>query len=590
MIVLGTLGVIAGIKLTRPSFAISVSLIKRRVPQTVQSSETGQAFRPVDLNDATLLATLLASEPLDLASKRAKNGIEPGSARSLTEASQLEGTDIFYITYHSPISPEDAVTFSGIWAEEINAYTQRLQQTEAREVRLILQKEVAELEKQIEAANVEILNFSREKEFLGGDAQVSAVLGKLSQIELELETARTTAEAKQSQVKSLTDQIKHQSPIELQIKTAREELANLRATYTDANPLVQTKLQSIEYLEGQIKKLGENGDAELDAYTGTPLGNQIYLSIIGLRNELLEANSRIESLEKLRQSTEARLHEFPGIINGYEALQKKRDSHIEGLSLMSNRLKEAEIFSSGAPGYWQVFQAPDPRTIIPSSLVKKPAILGVAGTAFGAALAVTLSLLLSTRTSRRSILECCAATGAPLVSHLPDLSDESASVAIEQFWITHLAPLVAQSGQVLFWTAALEPADERRLWNLLAAAVKRDTGKPLQVGDMTPDSLWDGSTATDLLQWSSLSSSHATILRASSLPQGEQRALLAGIVHWIAVVAGHKDSLARSITFRSLTDAYLPPCSGTLAWTAKPDGPIRQVADVVSTMLAKRFS
>ncbi|MGL5017169.1 MAG: hypothetical protein ACRDBP_03475, partial [Luteolibacter sp.] len=57
MILFGTLGTIAGVRMTHQSFAISASLIKRRVPQTVQASDTGQAFRPVDLNDATLLAT-----------------------------------------------------------------------------------------------------------------------------------------------------------------------------------------------------------------------------------------------------------------------------------------------------------------------------------------------------------------------------------------------------------------------------------------------------------------------------------------------------------------------------------------------------
>jgi hypothetical protein len=324
LIIFGTIGVIAGIQLTSPTYAISVSLIKRRVPQTVQTSETGQAFRPVDLNDATLLATLLASEPLDFARRRVQNGISSGMLRSSIEASQLEGTDIFYITYHSPISPEDALAFSAVWAEEVNSYTQRLQQSEAREVRTILQKEVTELENQFTLTNEEILNFSKDRDYLGGESQVAAVLGKLSQIELELEAARISSNSKSEQLRNLTEQIRHQSPIELQLKTAKEELANLRATYTDANPLVQTKLQSIEYLESQIKKLGEQGEADLDSYTGTPLGNQIYLTIISLRNELMEANSRIESLEKQRKTTSERLTEFPGIIR-----RKPKFSHPE---------------------------------------------------------------------------------------------------------------------------------------------------------------------------------------------------------------------------------------------------------------------
>ncbi len=595
MIIFGAIGSFIGMRMTSQSFAISASLIKRRAPQTVQASEIGQAFRPVDLNDATLLATLLASEPLDIATRRAANGIHSGSAKTFIEASQLEGTDIFYITYHSPLGPEDALTFTGIWAEEINNYTRRLQQTEARDVRGILEKEVAALEKQIESANLEILNFSKEKDFLGGNSQVAAVLGKLSQIELDMEAARSSVASKKQQLESLTEQISHQSPVELQIKTASEELANLRSTYTDENPLVQAKLQSIEYLEVLIGKLKETGKADLDAFTGTPLGNQIYLTIIGLRNELLEAESRLLSLEKIRRSTAARLAEFPAIISGYEALHNKRDAHLEGLTLMSNRLKEAEIFASGAPGYWQVFQAPDPRAIIPSSLFKKPAVMGAAGALAGASLAALLTLFLTHRTSRRSILECCAATRAPLICHLPTTFEEDARAAIAQFWITYLAPRLDRAGRILFWTAALDPADERRLWTMLAEAAADDAAKPIQVLDLTPDPLWENGAAPASLVWltplsSGFENETAVLLRASSLPHRDSRAILPQVDHWISVVAGQKESLSRAVRSRQLTDAYLPACDGTIAWTERPKGRIREVADAVSCFLAKRFS
>lgn len=595
MLTLGTLGGIVGIQITNQSFAVSASLIKRRVPQTVQASETGQAFRPVDLNDATLLATLLASEPLDLAFKRAENGIDSSRARSLVEASQLEGTDIFFITYHSPQSPEDAVNFSRIWAEEISAYTKRLQQTEARDVRAILEKEVSVMEREISATNLEILNFSKEKDFLGGDAQVAAVLGKLSQIELGLDAARTSVDTKKQQIEKLTEQIERQSPIELQIKTARDELASLRSTYTDENPLVQAKLQTIDYLSGEIDKLNKVGNAELAAYTGTPLGNQLYLTIIGLRNEILGAESSIRSLEKLRESTASRLTEFPAIISEFEALQKKRDANIEGLSLMKNRLKEAEIFASGAPGYWQVFQAPDPRSIVPSSLMKKPAILGFAGAIGGAGIAVLLTLLLTHRTSRRSILECCAATRAPLICHLPTSFEEDARAAINHFWITHLAPRLDHSVPILFWTAALEPADERRLWSMLAATAFKDTGKPMQVLDLTPDSIWAEGGLTESLTWLNSQADYfdkdsPILLRSASLPPHDTRTMLGKVEHWIAVVAGQKTSLQRAVEFRQLSDAYLPACGGTIAWTERPEGRIRVAADAISLFIAERFS
>ena len=597
-----TLGTLIGIRLTHPSFSITVSLIKRRMQPIVQISEHGQSYRPVDWNDATLLATLLANEPLDLALKRSKNGLDPNEIRNLAEAKQLEGTDIFFITYHSPLSAGDAVAFSTIWAAEINSYTQRLQQAEAHEMLLILQKEVIDLDGKMAANDLETLNFFKQKDFLGGEAQVGAALAKLSQIELQLETARTKTATIEAQLKNFTTQLQRQSPMDAQLKTAKEELANLRATYTDANPLVQAKLQGIEYLNEQVSKVADKEASELDVYTGTALGNSLYLSILGLRNEQLEATSQIQSLEKLYQTTSARLAEFPEIVSAYEALKKKGQSLSEGHTLMSNQLMEAQIFASGAPGYWQIFQTPDSRLIIPSSRVKKPAMVGIACGILGAGGSVLLTLLFTHRTPRRSVLECCSATGAPLMAEIPSSPEADTRSAIEQLWITHLAPHRNTSAHVLWWTPALDPAAERQLWTLLAIAAWNDCGKPTRIYDLTPDNLWDDTSRPDALEWlgshdSSAASSPTTaqpcaiaLWRAASLPHGEARELLAGVESWIAVVEGDRSSLRRSAEFRKFSDAYLPPCAGTLVWIGRPTGAIRAAADVVSSFLAKLFS
>ena len=241
---------------------------------------------------------------------------------------------------------------------------------------------------------------------------------------------------------------------------------------------------------------------------------------------------------------------------------------------MKNRLKEAEIFASGAPGYWQVFQAPDPRSIVPSSLVKKPAILGAAGAFGGAGLAVLLTLLLTHRTSRRSILECCAATHAPLICHLPTSFEEDARAAIAHFWITYLAPRLDHPGRILFWTAALDPDDERRLWSMLSEAAHRRHRQT--------DARARSHAGPTLGRWRTggirspgrpihPDGSEAPVLfRAASLPHRDARAMLPQVDHWIAVVAGQKQSLRRAVESRELTDAYLPACAGTIAWTERP--------------------
>jgi len=182
-----------------------------------------------------------------------------------------------------------------------------------------------------------------------------------------------------------------------------------------------------------------------------------------------------------------------------------------------------------------------------------------------------------------------------LICHLPTTLEEDARAAIEHFWITHLAPRLGRSGPILFWTAALDPADERRLWSMLSDAASRDTGKPMQVLDLTPDPLWTDAAPLKSLVWLTQPSGNSendspTILRAASLPQLDARAMLTQVDYWIAVVAGQKQSLHRTVELRQLTDAYLPACGGTIAWTERPQGRIREAADYFSCFLAKRFS
>ena len=182
-----------------------------------------------------------------------------------------------------------------------------------------------------------------------------------------------------------------------------------------------------------------------------------------------------------------------------------------------------------------------------------------------------------------------------MICHLPTALEEDARAAIAHFWITHLAPHLDLPGPILFWTAALEPTDERRLWLMLADAAAKDTGKPLRVLDLTPDPLWNEGAPMESLVWlnhppSTTDAGSPLLLRAASLPQHDLRTFLPHVNHWIAAVAGQRESLHRAMEFRQLTDAYLPACAGTIAWTERPQGRIREAADAISCFLAKRFS
>ncbi|TAE92251.1 MAG: hypothetical protein EAZ81_03340 [Verrucomicrobia bacterium] len=591
-IVFGVLGAFTGKLLTHPRYTLSMSLIKVRVPQNVQTSDVGQPFRPAELNDATLLATLLASAPRDAAFKRADNGVSMEAAASMTEASQLKNTDIFYITYHSPVGPDDAVRVCGIWAEEISEYTKRLQQAEALSLLGILDKEVAALEKKIEAANRELLDFAKSEDFIGGEAQITGLMSKLGQSELAYEEAKARQDSLRAQLEELKLKIRNHSPLNLLLRAAKDQLSELRGIYTDANPLVQSKLENIAYLESQIANLDQDAEVNLEAYTGTPLGNQLYLDIMNVKSRLAEASSQVESFQVQRETTAKRLSQLPSLMTRYNSMLASRDSYMGELSLLSKRLKEAEIFASGSPGYWQVFQPADARNIKKSSMVKKPAILGIAGSVMGAGLAILWNLFHSQRSLRRSVLECCQAARAPLAANL-HRSDELTEENYFRLWMATLSPMITRhSGQILLWTAGLSAEEEREFWTHLAASSARDTKISLTIVDLSPDDLWLKREMPPYLRWQNEIGQHGSfcLLRASKLPERSKRSELKSLVAWYAVLRGEEASIRATRLNHHLTEVYFSQCKGTIVLSDPPEGKIRGWADRLSIIVTQTLS
>ena len=586
-VLFGGIGVLVGTKLNKQEFSLSTALIRGKVPQ-VQASAIGQPFQPADFNDATLLSILCATEPLEWASERINNGLSGLEIAGKVEAAQLQNTDIYYITYRSPISDKDALKFVGIWSEEILEYTQRLQQSEARIVRDILAKEVRQLEFRIDQLDLRIIDFAKKNNFFGGESQVTALLGKISQLELQLGAAKSQKASLLAQIEEYYEKIQHHSPLGISLRGASQELASLRSTYTDQNPLVRNQLASIQHLKTEVAQLSNVKNTPLEKFTGTDLGNTIYLSIIGANNQLTDAESRIIALEQQVKIEQEILRKYPSIIAKHNALVAKRDSQLAELSLLGKRLKETEIFASGSPGYFQTFEEPDIRKVVPSSMTKKPLLLGLAGMLVGAGFALLITLFKTQRSSRRSVLECCATTGSRFVANFPDEDIDAAEY--NDFWLERLAMKSKKDSPVLFWTAALTPEEEQIFWTGLSKAAHFDAGQILKVYDLTPDMPLAGEQEKmEDLHWVS-KGSECSIWRAQSLPDRSQRGLLSSVEECYALIKTEKSSLKAFNDSRELFEIYLPPCHGTLATQTLASGWFRIKADQLSLFLARLLS
>jgi uncharacterized protein involved in exopolysaccharide biosynthesis len=409
---LGAIGYIAGAGMAENRYSVSLQLIKNDVPTTLQMSEAGQSFRPRDLSDDTLLATTYSTEVLRRTGQRLDPARSATAVKSMVEINKQRNTSLFYLTAHSRISADDAVQTVAAWAEEIIRFTDGLQREEARVMQQFLAEQYANLQRQLEENNRAILEFSREHQFVDVEAQTEAAIRSLEDVRMQLLETRLQREALAAQITRYRDELRAQSPLTADLRLKREELVYLRGRYTDNNPLVQEKLYEIAYLEQQIEEASSASGDDLKQFTGSELGNNLYLEIIALENERETLGQRIAGMETLLETRSATFSDLPEKSLGLSELRSRRDQLLNAIALIEGRRKEAAFYESNAPGYWRVFQQPDRSEVSHSSQNMKAVLLAMAGASSGTLLALLFALIWEySQPGLRSVLETALVTG-----------------------------------------------------------------------------------------------------------------------------------------------------------------------------------
>ncbi len=471
-LLLAVIGYLVGSLWNTERYSVSLQLMKKPVSSVIKTGEQGDAFRPRQLNDRSLRSTLLANETI----QRTANalGIDPQALKKQVEIEQLEGTDFFYITVHSNDSPQRSLETVNLWADEIVHYTKNLQRREALAMRELLEEENHSLTQDLERINQQLLTFSSEHDFLDGDKQLESALSSLAAIQLQLEDSRILLASKNQQIASLNKELQAQSPVSGQLKKAREELAQLRGRYTDSNPLVKEKLYEIAYLEEKLADETGHTDDDLRRYTGTPLGNQLYLEIVQARNEQLQLQQRVNEYEKMVESQRKQLQNLPQKILRYSDLLQRRDQLRRAYDLLNSRLQEARIYAENAPGYWEIFQNPDQSDVNVTENRKIAVLMAGAGFVLGVGAGLLLCLVLEIRRPYRTTpLEYSIAAKCLPVLELPAGQSDDWESQLNAFWLTDLIRL-QREGYLVIISIQAEPQTEARFWESLSRLAKRD--------------------------------------------------------------------------------------------------------------------
>lgn len=495
---------------TEDRYSVSLQLIKSEVPNAVQTSESGQSFKPRELSDDTLLSTTYSTEVLSRTASRLTPARSPGEVKSMVEIAKQRNTSLFYLTAHSRLSAEDAVNTVTIWAEEVIRFTNNLQKEEARQMEAFISEQLDAIESQLEQINQRILEFARVNNFVDVDKQTETALGSLENTRMELANTRIALETKDVQIQRYRDELRAQSPLEADLKKKREELTFLRGRYTDENPLVKEKLYEIAYIQEQLKAVEGAPIEDLKNFTGSDLGNNLYLELIALQNERTQLEKMLIGLEKRVKEQEAMVADIPEKALRLSELKSRRDLLIDAQALLESRRKEASFYESKAPGYWRVFQQPSLNEVAHSSQNVKALLLGAMGFAAGAAIALLAALFWEAlQPGLRTPLEAAIATSTlPIFNYVTQAEEKpSWSVrhlfkrqesehndrALRRFWLTHavasdgvqrkrflFVPTDVCDDEILFWRALLDLVQSEKRQLALLSIVGQAHPDPLQ--------------------------------------------------------------------------------------------------------------
>ena len=358
ILILTVVGIAAGYGMgllkAQAHYQVIVQLIKREVPSSFRVDEAGEAFRPPVLSVGTLIGTATSPKVLERVVAKSDPKVSLSQLRGSVEVKDLRNTDFLFLTLSGSRSAQATVDLANLWATEVVDFTREMQSLDSREIRSFLQKQVSIIDSDLHKLNDQIFQFSKEQNLIDVDKQTDAYLRSLGDLDLKFESTRIDLETIEFKIKGVKEELQRQSPIAEKLRSARAELQALRSQYTDRHPLIVQKLETIQALENQLKLAEENTQDDPSVYAGTTLGNTLYLDLVQYENEKKALTYQKEQLEKLREEARAKVDAMPEKAAAFGQLKLRKQSLETARTLLSSRLREAQLFEDNSRGYYSI--------------------------------------------------------------------------------------------------------------------------------------------------------------------------------------------------------------------------------------------
>lgn len=467
------LGLALGYYKTETRYFATAQVIRREIPSSFRVNETGEPYKPRTLSVQTLLSTATSYNVLERVATKANPPISVGELRGCMEVKDQRNTDFFFLNINSTQGRQATVDLVNLWAQELVDFSRELQSSEAREIRQFLQKQVDTNDGEIARLTQQILDYSRRTGIFNVDKQVDSFLRASGDLNLKFESSRIEYETLDLKIQSSLEELRQQGPAQEKLRNAQVELNDALTRYTEENPLVMELREKLNQLEKELLTSTPVANPNLQNYTGTFLGNTLYLEILTLQNRKKSLRHEMSQYETLRNGLNKQLESIPEKSAGFASLEANRQALQVAQNLLTSRLKESQLFEQNSIGYFRIFNTANLSSVTVRSKSSKMLTLALGGAFLGLALVGVAQLV-------RELLKQRVHTAfeATQIFHTSPLAewrgaspgqDEAAAQTLWRRWISQSLPN-AQSR--IFWAQGDSPL-EYRFWQSLGAEAQR---------------------------------------------------------------------------------------------------------------------
>ncbi len=466
------LGLWAGLKLFSISATVSVRLMAR-APQSFAVSNN--SYVPSRLQGATLMGALASPQVAREVANKLGGKYSAKELQGMVEIQEVRKTDFVDIVVTTPFSAEETAEFATLWAREAMAFTSRLQAEESGEMKTYLTEQLHKTDRELEKVNQRIVAMQDKAGVVDVEKEIEAYLKSVGDLDLRYETNRVDLEALNFQLEALRREIRKHSPSFEELKTEEAKLAEMAEYYTPQNPIYLEASDRVEALRQRVQREIQSNEVPLSDFTGTYVGNALYLQILELESRRESLTLQQQQLETMRAQAREKLKELPEMAMEAGPLLESAQSLRSARDALLGRLQEVAAFQELAPGYYRMFKAPTAKDVVVSSRKVKLIVLAVLGGVFfgglgllGAAGLEFLDPLVKTSAEAEAALQ------ARCLAHLPPEKSRSFSSKgstgprPQDLWASVIGPLA--TGRIRTFWSPLPSEAINRFWDLLLEA------------------------------------------------------------------------------------------------------------------------